>query len=96
MMNYLIPCPWRYFFHMDCPGCGFQRSLIALFRADLASSVALYPATIPILFLSFFTLLHLKFQFAKGAILIKYLQLFTGTVILVFYIYKIVTLKVFN
>ena len=92
----MLPCLFKQTFHMDCPGCGFQRAVVALCKGELMTSLSLYPAVIPIIFLLIFTLLHLKFQFTKGGVLIKYLQVIIGILILAFYIYKILTLKVFN
>jgi hypothetical protein len=89
----MLTCPSRKFFHIDCPGCGFQRSVIALLDGRLAASLSLYPAAIPILVMVVFTFLHLKYKFLYGATVIKYLQLAIAIVIVVFYIYKIIHLK---
>jgi hypothetical protein len=48
----LIACPLKQLTGFDCPGCGFQRSVIALFHGDLATSLHLYPATLPIFVLA--------------------------------------------
>jgi hypothetical protein len=89
--NHMITCPSKHFFHFDCPGCGLQRSLIALLEGDLVKSFQLYPATIPILFCLIFTALHLKFDFKNGAAVIKVAYIFAMSVIVIFYIYKIFT-----
>lgn len=81
---------------MDCPGCGFQRSAAALLRGDIAGSLSLYPALIPIACLALVTILHLTTNLKYGALLIKYLQISIGIIIGVFYIYKLITLKVFD
>jgi hypothetical protein len=96
LSKHMIPCPSKFFFHMDCPGCGLQRSVLALLEGDLEKSLQLYPATIPILFLVIFGLLHVKFDYKNGAAIIKWVQIFCGVVILVSYIYKVVTYKIFN
>jgi hypothetical protein len=49
LQNHLIPCPFKYLTGIDCPGCGFQRSLMALFQGDIQKSFALYPPAIPLL-----------------------------------------------
>ena len=79
---------------MECPGCGMQRSLLALMRGELAASWSLYPATVPILLLMGFTLLHLTYRFQMGAGIIKYSYAVIAIVIAVFYIYKIVNHKI--
>jgi len=91
--NNMLSCPSKKYLHLECPGCGLQRSMIALFRGDFATSFQLYPATIPLLVLVAFTFMHLRFKFSIGASIIKYLQVSVAIVITVFYIYKIVNHK---
>lgn len=94
LQRHMLVCPSKKFLHMECPGCGMQRSLLALMRGDLAASWSLYPATVPILLLTGFTLLHLKYRFSMGAGIIKYSYAVIAIVIAVFYIYKIVNHKI--
>lgn len=89
--QHFFACPFKQTFGVDCPGCGIQRSIVALFRGDLATSVKLYPATIPLIALLLFALLHIKFDFNKGAFLIKVLYSSVAIIILINYIYKILT-----
>jgi len=49
LQNHLLPCPFKYFTSIDCPGCGFQRAVIALFQGEWQKSFLLYPPTIPLL-----------------------------------------------
>jgi len=49
LQNHLLRCPFKYLTGIDCPGCGFQRSVLALFNGDLHKSLNLYPSTIPLL-----------------------------------------------
>ena len=93
MERNMLTCPSRKWLHLDCPGCGLQRSVIALFRGDIPSSLRLYPATIPLLFLLVFTALHIKFDFRNGAAVIKYLYIAVASIVLVFYIYKVLNHK---
>lgn len=72
LQNHLIPCPFKYITGIDCPGCGFQRSVIALIHGDLHKSFQLYPPTIPLLLFfvymgldSFFKLDDQKHQLKK-------------------------------
>lgn len=89
----MLTCPSKKWLHVDCPGCGLQRSVIALFRGDIHTSLSLYPATIPLLALLGFTALHLKFDFRNGGTVIKYMQLGVAAIIIVFYIYKVLNHK---
>jgi len=93
MERNMLTCPSKRWLHVECPGCGLQRSLIALFRGDLHTSLGLYPATIPLVALLWFVALHLRYDFRYGAVVIKYLQLGVATIVLVFYIYKVLNHK---
>jgi len=86
--NHLLTCPSKHFFHVDCPGCGLQRSILSLFEGNFIESFRLYPATIPILFCFIFTALHLKFDIKHGAEIIKWSYILSVTIILVSYVYK--------
>ena len=92
--EHMLFCPSKKYLHLECPGCGFQRSVLALLRGDVAASFALYPATLPLLALLGFTVLHLFFKFKRGSGVIIFLQAFSAIVIVVFYIYKIITHKI--
>jgi hypothetical protein len=87
----MFTCPSKKFLHIDCPGCGLQRSYISLMKGDFTGSFQLYPAAIPILLLFCYLLLHLRFRFHNGARVITILYIFCATIILVHYIYRIVT-----
>ena len=87
---HMLACPSRKYLHIECPGCGLQRSVMALLKGDVVNSLLLYPATVPILMLLAFTALHLKFKFTRGADIIVYMQITIAIVIAVFYIYKII------
>lgn len=90
LSDHLLPCPFKQFSGLDCPGCGIQRSILALMKGDLLMSFKLYPATGPIIGLLVFTLVHLKFDFKNGAFVIKMLYLFIAIIIVINYIYKII------
>ena len=93
--EHLLTCPSKYFFHIDCPGCGLQRSILALLEGDIIKSLSLYPATIPIIALLTYTAMHLKLDFKMGASIIKWGYIGCTIIILIFYIYKIVNHKIF-
>jgi hypothetical protein len=93
MEGNMLTCPSKKWLHVECPGCGLQRSVIALLRGDTHTSLSLYPATIPLLALLGIVALHLRFDFRYGAAVIKYLQLGVATIVLVFYIYKVLNHK---
>lgn len=88
---FLIPCPIKYLTNIDCPGCGFQRSVLALIQGNLAQSFHFYPPTIPFL-LSVTT--ALSFYILKKnteSKMLKAMYFLTGAVVVINYVYKIAT-----
>src|ERR1035437_2838241 len=55
----LLPCAYKQMLGIDCPLCGFQRSLIMLFRGEVTMSFHMYPPLIPILSLMVFLPLYI-------------------------------------
>ncbi len=92
---HMLTCPSVKWFHMQCMGCGMQRSAIALLKGDLAGSIALYPALIPLSALVLYTAAHLIVRFAAGARVIVILQIAVVAIMLMHYIYKIFTSQIF-
>jgi hypothetical protein len=86
LQNHLIPCPFKYLTGIDCPGCGFQRSVLALMQGNLHDSFALYPPAIPLLIFFAYGLADVFFKLdnAKGTIK-KAGFIITGTIVLVSY-----------
>ncbi|ETZ19668.1 hypothetical protein N824_09360 [Pedobacter sp. V48] len=85
---FLLPCPFKYLFKIDCPGCGFQRSLIFLLKGDWKRSFDMYPPAIPLL-ITFIVGLSANYWFGKRSDkLIKTLYLITGSIVLINYVYK--------
>ena len=85
-----LPCPVRQFLHIDCPGCGLQRSFVELLKGNITSSFLLHPATIPLLCFFGFAALHLKYKVKKGNLIIIYSYIFIALIVISNYIYKII------
>lgn len=90
--HHLLPCPSKYFLGVDCPGCGMQRSFVALLRGDFAASFKMFPGLIPVLFTVVFLALHLKFKFRNGANTLLWSYIFSAVVIVTSFIIKQVQL----
>ncbi len=88
-----LPCFFKQLTHVDCPGCGMQRSLLLLLRGDLAASLQLYPALIPVLLLFLLLILHVMGKVRNGAVILKYSYFFCAGLILLSYIYKLTFTK---
>ena len=55
----MFPCASKSFFNIDCPICGFQRSLIFLLQGDFKKSFLMYPPLVPACILIVLFLIHL-------------------------------------
>lgn len=93
--THLLACPFKNLTGIDCPGCGFQRSVIALLKGEFISSFKLYPPTMPFFGLVIFLLFHLKFDFKHGAFIIKMLYILITTIVIINYIYKVYNQQLF-
>lgn len=91
--SHQLPCPFKQLTHLDCPGCGFQRSVVLLLKGDIPGSFFMYPALIPILLLFTMLVLHVILKFRNGANILKYMYFFCTGIILVSYIYKLLSTK---
>jgi len=49
LQNHLIHCPLKYITGIDCPLCGFQRSVLELIQGNFHKSFMLYPPAIPVI-----------------------------------------------
>jgi hypothetical protein len=86
--GHMLPCAYKSLFGIDCPGCGFQRSCIALLKGNLSHSLALYPATIPILITAFFLLADSRLHFTHSKQIKKALYIGISVIVVVSYTYK--------
>ena len=89
LQNYLIPCPFKKLTGIDCPGCGFQRSVLALFSGQLHQSIVLYPATIPIVAAVIFSTFNGRLNLTRYNAIKKGLFILSAIVVLVSYTIKI-------
>lgn len=85
-----MPCVYKKYLGMDCPGCGMQRGIIELLKGNLWESIQAYPPLIPMLLMMLYLLLHIKFKFKNGALYLKILFIFTSVIIVTNYIIKLI------
>lgn len=84
-------CFYKKILGVECPGCGIQRSFMELLRGNFAESLALFPALIPTIVLIGYLILHLIFKYKNGANILKYLFIMNTTIVVLSYIYKLLT-----
>jgi len=89
LQNHLLPCPFKYLTGIDCPGCGFQRSAIALVQGNFHKSFSLYPPTLPIIIFFSYGFFDWLFKLDNsGFIVKKTLFMITGSIVMVSYCFK--------
>jgi len=85
-----LPCFYKKYFGIECPGCGMQRALIELLRGNFQKSFLLYPALFTLIIMAIYLVLHLKFKFKEGAKILKMLFILNAGIIVFNYIYKLI------
>jgi hypothetical protein len=88
LQKHMLPCPFKYVTGIDCPGCGFQRSVVQLLQGNFAQSWALYPGTVPLIILALIYWLDKRYNFDPKQYIKTPLAVITGCLLLVSYIIK--------
>ncbi|HEC44561.1 MAG TPA: DUF2752 domain-containing protein [Bacteroides sp.] len=73
-----------------CPGCGIQRSILALLKGDILESLLLFPALLPLLGMFAFLAIHLIFNLKHGALVLKIFYITNTIIVLGNFIYNII------
>jgi hypothetical protein len=87
----MLPCAYKYFFGIDCPVCGSQRSLLLLMQGNFAESFKIYPPLLLVLLLIIFALMYLLFPSIIKAKFLKQYSLLVLVIISLNYVFKIAT-----
>ncbi|RZA03506.1 MAG: DUF2752 domain-containing protein [Sphingobacteriaceae bacterium] len=88
LQHYLLPCPFKYLTGIDCPGCGFQRSVIELMQGNIKQSFILYPPAMPILLVLIYYASTKVFKLQQKSIRLKPLLIIVACIIMLSYTIK--------
>lgn len=64
--DYMLSCLWKKTFDVDCLGCGFQRSLLLVFKGEFISAFNMYPAIYTLITMFLFLIMHIRYNFKFG------------------------------
>jgi Protein of unknown function (DUF2752) len=84
-----LPCLIKKIFHVECLGCGLQRSFIALLQGDVVQSIHFYPALLPLIILIAAIIISSKYRISFIEKCIKFGIPSVFAIILLSYIYKL-------
>ena len=90
LREHLLPCAFKEYLNVECPGCGMQRAFIALLEGDLSVSLSYNISLIPFILLCCFSLAHITFCFKNGARIIVFLSALTGSLMIANFVVKLV------
>ena len=45
----MINCPYKYYFGIECIGCGLQRSIYSIYKFELIKSFLFFPGLLPLI-----------------------------------------------
>ena len=88
--SHMGTCAFRELGGLECPGCGLQRSIIALLKGEILESILLFPALLPLIGMFAFLALHLALKLKHGALVLKIFYISNAVLILAGYIFKII------
>ena len=89
--DFMLPCLSKQLLGIECFGCGFQRSLVLLFRREFVAAFKMYPGIYPLLMLGVFIALNFFFK-------IKYAEKIKITLVVLSIVFIVTnyTLKLIN
>jgi hypothetical protein len=90
--HHLFPCFFKSHFGMECPGCGMQRSLIALLKGDIAASLHYHIGLIPFIITILLLIIQLVIKHEKGGKWVMWAFIITTAITLVQFIARQVIL----
>lgn len=90
--QHLSQCFFKSHFNMECPGCGMQRSLIALLKGDVLESLHYHVALIPFIITISLLIVQLIIKHEKGGKWVMWSFIVTTIITVIQFIVKQVIL----
>jgi hypothetical protein len=89
--EYMLPCLFVKYLHVECPGCGTQRAMAALLRGEVLLSFQLYPALIPYLITVMLTAFQLVIKWKQGGFVVMGAFILSALVTVVHFVIKLLS-----
>jgi len=86
--NYMIPCLSKTLFGFECMGCGFQRSLLLIWRGHFMEAFYMYAAIYPLLILMGYLIFTRFYKFKNYTKGINWLSILSIATIIISYTIK--------
>jgi len=86
--QHLFTCYFKSQFGLECPGCGLQRSFIALLKGDLVQSWHYHPALIPFMVTLMLLIVQIFLKHKNGGKLVMWSFILTCFVTTIQYVTK--------
>ncbi|WP_066441325.1 DUF2752 domain-containing protein [Chryseobacterium sp. CCH4-E10] len=86
--DFMLPCPIKKFFGIDCFGCGTQRAIVMVFEGRFTEAFHMFPAVYTVLL--FFMVVILNFIDTKRnySNLLIFLAITNAIIMVISYFYK--------
>ena len=78
--HHLFSCFFKSYIGLECPGCGMQRSLIALLKGNINESLKYHAALIPFIITIVLLLIQLKIKHVNGGKWVMWSFIITSTI----------------
>ena len=85
-----LQCLFKKYFHVDCPGCGFQRSIVELIKGNVEESFLLFPTTSALVIFFIGLFINNKYQFANSKVVLNVGLVFIFTTFTLSYLNKFI------
>ena len=85
-----LTCLFKKYFYFDCPGCGFQRSIIELMKGNVEESFLLFPTTSALVIFFVGLFINNKYQFANSKVVLNVGLVFIFTTFTISYLNKFI------
>ncbi|MDA8850053.1 DUF2752 domain-containing protein [Flavobacteriaceae bacterium] len=86
--NYMLPCLSKTLFGFECMGCGFQRSLLLIWKGQFIEAFYMYAAIYPLLVLSAYIIITRFYKFKNYKKGINLMSILSITTIILSYTIK--------